>query len=405
MRTSKDTKINNKIELFMLKALGYIVLLLILYKTIIVFSQENLILVLYCILYGSGLFFSILLLLETYGFQFKIINRFCSNKSGSNGCSPVVLSKGATIIGEISWSDIGIVYFLSMYIISLLFSYESNNLALIISSFIAFPYTIFSVYYQWKIAKSWCRMCLMVQFILIVLSILSIIVLSGHNHTYKLTDLFSMTIVVLLTVTTYFSAKYILKTFISKKATVEQYRLFKFENLKHTLFLFEPLEPIEEVASVIYNKTAPDKITIIFRFDCTPCLYHLEEIIETIHAKMDIAIEFVFISWRTTLRKDLPMILHFTMLYLINPNKFLDELSQYISDYPQIDKYLSPTPEIDERAKTIIKSHVAWGAKNKINQTPTYLINNRMVNHHYKFNELVSILEANMIERKTNSLL
>ena len=76
MRTSKDTKINNKIELFMLKALGYIVLLLILYKTIIVFSQENLILVLYCILYGSGLFFSILLLLETYGFQFKIINRF-----------------------------------------------------------------------------------------------------------------------------------------------------------------------------------------------------------------------------------------------------------------------------------------------------------------------------------------
>ena len=230
MRTSKDTKINNKIELFMLKALGYIVLLLILYKTIIVFSQENLILVLYCILYGSGLFFSILLLLETYGFQFKIINRFCSNKSGSNGCSPVVLSKGATIIGEISWSDIGIVYFLSMYIISLLFSYESNNLALIISSFIAFPYTIFSVYYQWKIAKSWCRMCLMVQFILIVLFILSIIVLSGHNHTYKLTDLFSMTIVVLLTVTTYFSAKYILKTFISKKATVEQYRLFKFEN-------------------------------------------------------------------------------------------------------------------------------------------------------------------------------
>ena len=231
-------------------------------------------------------------------------------------------------------------------------------------------------------------MCLMVQFILIVLFILSIIVLSGHNHTYKLTDLFSMTIVVLLTVTTYFSAKYILKTFISKKATVEQYRLFKFENLKHTLFLFEPLEPIEEVASVIYNKTAPDKITIIFRFDCTPCLYHLEEIIETIHAKMDIAIEFVFISWRTTLRKDLPMILHFTMLYLINPNKFLDELSQYISDYPQIDKYLSPTPEIDERAKTIIKSHVAWGAKNKINQTPTYLINNRMVNHHYKFNSI-----------------
>ena len=405
MRTSKDTKINNKIELFMLKTLGYIVLLLILYRTIIVFSQGNLILVLSCLLYGVGLFFSILLLLETYGFQSKIINKFCSNKSGSNGCSPVVLSKGAIIIGEISWSDIGIMYFLSMFIISLLFPYESNNLAFIISSFIAFPYTIFSVYYQWKIARSWCKMCLAVQFILIVLFILSIFVLSGHNHIYRLTNLFTMTIVVLLVITVYFTIKYILKSFISKKATVEQYKLFKFENLKHALFISKPLEPIEETASIIYNKTASDKITVIFRFDCTPCLYHLEEIIETIHAKPDIAIEFVFISWRTTLGKDLPVILHFAMLYLADPDKFLDELPRYISAYPQVDKYLSRPSEIDKRVKTMIKSHVAWCAKNKINQTPTYLINNMVTSNYYNFSELISILESNMIEQKTSSRL
>lgn len=385
MRTSKDTKINDKIEIFMLKTLGYLVLLLILNRTITIFCQGNPIQIISYFLYVAGLFFSILLFLETYGFQSKIINKFCNNKSGSNNCSSVILSKGAIIIGEISWSDLGIVYFLSMFIISILFPYKDNNLAYIISSFISFPYTIFSVYYQWKIIKSWCKMCLAVQFILVALFILSIIVLSSRNHIYRFTDFFSMTIIVLLVITIYFTIKFILKLFISKKATVEQYRSFKFENLKHTLFISEPLKPIEEPASIIYNKTAPNKITVIFRFDCTPCLYHLEEIIETIHTNPNIAIEFVFISWRTTLRKDLPIILYFTAQYLTDPNKFIDELFRYVSDYPQVNKYLSKPLKIDDRTKIIIKSHITWCANNKINQTPTYLINNIVTSNYYRF--------------------
>lgn len=88
------------------------------------------------------------------------------------------------------------------------------------------------------------------------------------------------------------------------------------------------------------------------------------------------------------------------MLYLADPDKFLDELPRYISAYPQVDKYLSRPSEIDKRVKTMIKSHVAWCAKNKINQTPTYLINNMVTSNYYNFSELISILESNMIEQK-----
>ena len=39
----------------------------------------------------------------------------------------------------------------------------------------------------------------------------------------------------------------------------------------------------------------------------------------------------------------------------------------------------------------MIKSHVAWCAKNKINQTPTYLINNMVTSNYYNFSELIKV--------------
>ena len=33
---------------------------------------------------------------------------------------------------------------------------------------LALPYTIFSVYYQWRVAKQWCVLCLVVQGLLIL---------------------------------------------------------------------------------------------------------------------------------------------------------------------------------------------------------------------------------------------
>ena len=56
MRTSKDTKINDKIEIFMLKTLGYLVLLLILNRTITIFCQGNPIQIISYILHISRVF-------------------------------------------------------------------------------------------------------------------------------------------------------------------------------------------------------------------------------------------------------------------------------------------------------------------------------------------------------------
>lgn len=275
----------------------------------------------------------------------------------------------------------------------LTFPFTENSLAYVIASWLAFPYTVFSVYYQGKVIHSWCKMCLLVQMILLLLTILSVLYFISDGFVGSLHDLLSMTVVVLFAVTAYFTAKYLLKSLLIQKAVSRQYKLFRFRNPECNLFVSDPLEPLEEQVRIIYHEGAPDKISVAFRFDCHPCLYHMGEVIETIRKNPHVAVEFIFVSWASKLKKDLPLILHFTMLYLEDREKFLDELNSYIGDFPSsVEKYSSKPEEISDKVKDIIISHIKWCTKNAIEQTPTYLLNDRIVSTFYSFEDLVDIL-------------
>lgn len=84
-------------------------------------------------------------------------------------CNAVLNSKAAKI-GNISMSDIGIIYF-SGGLILLLGSYiygnwEKTTYLLGLISILSIPYSIFSIYYQYFIVKRWCILCLGTLFIL-----------------------------------------------------------------------------------------------------------------------------------------------------------------------------------------------------------------------------------------------
>lgn len=377
------------------RTLGFLLLILAGYGVFLVIQEGNFFHIGFLLLYIVGMWISLVLLLKTHGFQLKTIDKLCSNKSGGDDCYSVIGSKGAFIAGEISWSDIGAVYFLSMLVVSITFPFDENGLAYVLSSFIAFPYTVFSIYYQWKVVRSWCKLCLMVQIILLLLVSLSVAFLFRDSAAFTLVDFFVMGFVILLIIIGYFTVKYVLKSLLLKRAVLEQYRLFKFLKPECNLFVSERLEPLAGASRIIYHEGAPDKITVAFRFDCNPCLYHMEEVIDIIKEKPDIAVEFIFVSWASRLKKDLPIILYFTLIYLDDPDKFLDALRRYIKDFPlNPDKYSSKPEVISDRVKCIVKSHITWCSKNKINQTPTYLVNDRIVSSYYKFSELVEILTS-----------
>lgn len=70
----------------------------------------------------------------------------------------------------LSWSEVGFFYFTGGLLL-LLFS--GNNITNTISllsvlTLLALPYIFFSVYYQWRVAKQWCVLCLAVQALLLL---------------------------------------------------------------------------------------------------------------------------------------------------------------------------------------------------------------------------------------------
>ena len=79
---------------------------------------------------------------------------------GHSGCNNVLNGEKTKILG-FSWSEIGLGFFITnAYLLSL---FPSATPAIAIINWTAMIYAVWSIYYQWKIAKSWCALCLLTQ--------------------------------------------------------------------------------------------------------------------------------------------------------------------------------------------------------------------------------------------------
>ncbi|MFT3947003.1 MAG: thioredoxin domain-containing protein [Agriterribacter sp.] len=94
-----------------------------------------------------------------------LLKKVCTGISKGN-CEVILTGSGAKFLGWLSWSEIGFFYF-SGSLLSLLFVPGAINV-LAWFSVLAMPYIIFSLYYQWRVAKHWCVLCLAVQALLLI---------------------------------------------------------------------------------------------------------------------------------------------------------------------------------------------------------------------------------------------
>lgn len=116
----------------------------------------------------AGLFVTTLLLIYDIDKTNTFVKNICTAGNKTN-CDAVLNSKASKIFG-ISWSEAGWFYFAGTTLFLLFpFGEFSNKL-----SFIAIAYTIsatyipFSIYYQYKVIKQWCPLCLVTQVVLLL---------------------------------------------------------------------------------------------------------------------------------------------------------------------------------------------------------------------------------------------
>ncbi len=101
--------------------------------------------------------------------QNSFLQKVCQINSRSN-CQNILQSPAAKVTEWLGWSEIGLFYFAGSLIalkIGMLTRDEPQLITLYTTIFtltlLSLPYTFWSIYYQWRIAREWCVLCLTVQ--------------------------------------------------------------------------------------------------------------------------------------------------------------------------------------------------------------------------------------------------
>lgn len=115
-----------------------------------------------------GVAITVLLLIYEIDKTNSFVKNICSAGKQTN-CDAVLNSKAGKILG-MGWGEIGFFYFASTTLFLLFpgLAFINKLPWLAIAATLAAPYIVFSIYYQWRVVKQWCPLCLAVQVILVM---------------------------------------------------------------------------------------------------------------------------------------------------------------------------------------------------------------------------------------------
>jgi len=133
---------------------------------------------------SAGLLLSSLLIWHEVDAFHPFLKEVCGGFGKKSDCNAVLSSSGASFLG-LSWSSWGFAYFASFFVSQFFFMFQPSGLYLLAyASILVSPYIAYSIYYQARIARQWCPLCLFVQATLLVNALASVYFLSESPLDY-----------------------------------------------------------------------------------------------------------------------------------------------------------------------------------------------------------------------------
>ncbi len=351
----------------------------------------------------AGIAASVLLLVQYIDKNNPFVKNICNNKTNKKvNCSSILNSKEGKFFGLISWSEVGFIYFCSQITVFALFANFSAN-ALAALSLLAFPYTFYSIYYQWKIAKTWCRLCLMVQAVLFLQAIVGGMLLL--NTQVFLVDGWINSLLLMLIVPVFFLilSSYVLPLALELNQKREQLSQSNKVKMQPEIFHSQlaqsfniKTEAILPTALTYGNKEAENHLLVVINPTCEPCILNHQRISQMARYNENLLVHEVFL-----VEKENPVSYNLAIkmveIYLAeSENYFKKAISDYYENYTNrgnawIKKYWKEgfqTPE----AETIIEQQVKWALNSGLNSTPVIIYNDFVLPKTYTVNELEYLL-------------
>lgn len=348
----------------------------------------------------AGIIISWILMKSSIG-DFNI-QALCRTRKNVN-CESILQSKVAKPFPWLSLSELGIIYFLGsvLALSSTVFNRGSGDLLNLIAiiSFASLPMIVFSIYYQWRVVKQWCILCLLVQLILALEIAYFIFVIEAD---FPLITVKSVSLLLTgfgIAAFVWFSFKpfyldSIENVILKRQLGRLQRNTTVFESLLNTTRKNTQIEPS---FTIIQKNLALERpiITLITKPNCKPCRKAHKEIDLLIQEfQNEVTFQFVFTSPNTIAE-------HIHCLYQKDQKNAIEAMhSWYTKEYNTIGDWLSEFPlqssSIDdsqlEEVQQALLYQKNWCIDNQIKATPTVLYNYRKLPEQYQLKDLKYIL-------------
>ena len=348
------------------------------------------------ILSSFGIITCLFLVQKQFGFKNSYTDKLCSVSAESN-CDTVINSKASRFFHFLYLSEIGLLYFVGNTIILINTGLFQMGFSIIFAfqSLLLLPCMLYSVYYQWKVVKTWCPLCLAVALILL-LQCFSLLLISDYSWSYSIMGVAVFWF--LFPILFWFSIR---QTFVE---SVELIKLKKRANriakntqiFKTLLDRQAPLVIPNSHAHVSQEITSPKiELTLVSSPTCGPCI-QAHRVINRLMARYpnQLKVNFKFLvhpnEKNSTAYK---VAAHLIALKDSGDDKIMDAMSSwYLSSTKDFEKWTKSFPIksaidqslIDEK----IQSVYIWSSQAEVTNTPSVFIKNRRLPVEYGIEDL-----------------
>lgn len=350
-----------------------------------------------------GIIVTALLLLHEVDHTNPLLKQICSTGAKTN-CAAILNSKQSKLFNTFSWSEIGFIYFLGGFF-SILMLQSAAIPVLVCLNVLALPYTFFSVYYQWKVAKQWCVLCLTVQALLLTefLAILFtnsfISSISTIQETITINLILQLITIFLLPILIWFILKPNLVKAKESKQNMRSLMRLKFDSKVFNALLAKQKQIKENSQGLGIHIGNPNAINTIIKVCnpyCGPCATAHPEIEAILEANPNVKAQIIFTASNTVEDRRAKPVKHLLAIAAQNneaqTKQALDDW--YLAKEKNYEQFAFKYPlngELEQQGVEVEKMN-EWCKNTEINFTPTIFINGYQMPDMYSIKDLKYLL-------------
>jgi uncharacterized membrane protein len=346
----------------------------------------SLIFSLFIILGFFGIYLCLQIINYNLGLDTSFLNKICSINT-TDKCSSVLNSNYSKLTKNYGLADIGLSYFITIVLFSIIailskIHFFSTLYILVFSSVIL---TLISIYIQFFILKSICKLCLGIVFINWTQFFL-LLINDKSNHAFSFIYFFNINIILILFFAFFISIllSFLIKSVLKSRATNNnlEIQILKWE--RNPILFINHLQSQKSINDEIWdndliigNKIALIRLIIVINPFCVPCGESIKQIEELYKLHSDnLCIIFRVLSNSKDILDPRRVALNYIFNAHENGNNLINILSSWFNNF-DLDHfkntYLSQY-DIKNFTKCISMNH-NWCKHIGIQYTPTYFLN------------------------------